>query len=86
MPEFINIQSARLLEKQENQVDEFGSAQFIVTAGAEQDAEEDDGIEEDIVICADEAAIMNEEGPIEEDISASAQTNQILPQGILSTE
>ena len=49
------------------------------------DGNEDDHIEEDIVLCADEAAIMGEV-PIEEDISASAQTNQILPQGILSTE
>ena len=49
------------------------------------DGDEDDHIEEDIVVCGDDPAIMGEV-PIEEDISASAQTNQILPQGILSTE
>ena len=45
-----------------------------MTAGADMDGNEDDHIEEDIVLCADEAAIMGEV-PIEEDISASAQTN-----------
>ena len=74
-----------MLEQQEAHADEFGSGQLIVTAGADMDGDEDDHIEEDIVVCGDDPAIMGEV-PIEEDISASAQTNQILPQGILSTE
>ena len=67
-----------MLEQQEAHADEFGSGQLIVTAGADMDGDEDDHIEEDIVVCADEAAIMGEV-PIEEDITASAHTNQILP-------